>query len=478
MKIKTWTIALAVCVIPVAIFGQQQTQINVLRGEMSSFMTSGLFYRQLSTRPPASLVLFDTKDKDWEKDFAQIRREDPFAVYNLNFVSFTIDQGVGDELREKEGWPKGAPRWAIYDTKGQCVANGATLPTSAQLADACSSAGIRSRVDIYRRFLREHPNHEQARMTLLTEMANVAEKRTRYALQVPESSTMSNISFSATSSGGIGVNVQGQQDPSLEQIESLPELTAEADERIWRDYCIEFQKYLEGAIWQVEESPLRPIVRLDSKQVVSSWAIFSPLARAAYKKAAVTVEAALARQPSSTTIWTLWATLNKTGAGSSMKELLETLEPSPTIARTNWPPSSVMAEYMKSCRQSGDWKTIMDLVKPSWDLLSMLVNRSGQRGGSDTSSQTPQVTMRIVGPDGVQVESHPFLNQGFWTSQGEAYLEALLRQQRLADAEQMMKTWASSQGWTGAFPLAAAIAEKLGYESLAKSWRELGNRKQ
>ena len=478
MKIKTWTTVLAISAIPAAIFGQQ-SQIRIETRDASSFMTATLFYRQFSTRPPASLVLFDTKDKGWEKDFAQIRREDPFAVYNLDFVSFTIDQGVGDELREKEGWPKYAPRWAIYDTKGQCVANGATLPTSAQLADACSSAGIRSNVEVYRRFLREHPNHEQARMTMLGEMADVAVKRTRYALQVPESRTTSSISVSATSSGAIGVGFQNGQDPSPEQIESLPELTAEADERIWRDYCIEFQKYLEGAIWQNSEgSALRSTLRFDSRPVVSSWAIFSPLARAAYKKAAATVEAALARQPSSTAIWSLWAILNKTGVGSSMKELLETLEPSPTVAPSNWPPSSVMAEYLKSCRENGDWKTIMDLVKPSWDLLSMLVNRSGQRGGSDTSPQTPQITRRIVGPSGVQVESDPFLNQGFWTSQGEAYLEALLRQQRLADAEQMMTTWASSSGWQGAFPLAAAIAEKMGYESLAKSWRALGNRKQ
>jgi Na+-transporting NADH:ubiquinone oxidoreductase subunit NqrE len=56
-------------------------------------------------------------------------------------------------------------------------------------------------------------------------------------------------------------------------------------------------------------------------------------------------------------------------------------------------------------------------------------------------------------------------------------LESLLRLQRLNEAEQVMKAWASASGWNGAFPAAAAIAEKLGYESVAKSWREMGERK-
>jgi len=486
MKTKTWAIMLAISTVPVVLIGQT-TQTIIRREEASSFMTSSLFYRVLSTRPSASLVLFDTKNKDWEKDFAQTRQEDPFAVYNLGFISFTIDQGVGDELREKEGWPKDAPRWAIYDTKGRCVANGATLPTSAQLADACSSAGIRSLAEIYRRFLMEYPNHEEARRALLQELADVAEKRTRFALQVPQSQSrsQSGVSISANS-GGFSFDNQNSTGPSSEQVESLPELTAEIDERIWRDYCIEFQRYLEGAIWKVGYE-LGPgtilggpgtILSFGSRHVVSSWAIFSPLARAAYKKAAATVEAALARQPSSTTIWRLWATLNKTGAGSSMKELLETLEPSPTVAPANWPPSSVMAEYLRSCRENGDWKTILDVVQPQWDFTSSVVVIGNEISSQIRQAQTTtQRTVRSIGPDGMQIVDNPFLSQSFWVSRGEAYLEALLRRQRLADAEQMMKTWASTSGWLGAFPLAAAIAEKLGYESLAKSWRVLGNRK-
>jgi hypothetical protein len=40
----------------------------------------------------------------------------------------------------------------------------------------------------------------------------------------------------------------------------------------------------------------------------------------------------------------------------------------------------------------------------------------------------------------------------------------------------MMQTWASVPGWTGALPAAAAIAERLGYDSVARSWREMGGK--
>jgi len=477
MKTKTLTIAFAISAISALLSAQAQTNTQTrIRMMDPSSMTLPVFYRSVASSPPASLVIFDTKDREWQKDFAQIIREDPFAVLNLRFIPLSVDQGAGSELREKEGWPMEAPHWAIYNTEGRCVADGATLPTSAQLADACSSAGIRSKVESYRRFLREHPNHEEAQTALLKEMAEVATKRTRYALQIPENRAVSDMSISA-SLNSVGTSISFDQDPSSEQIESLPELTPEVDDRIWRDYCLEFQRYLGGVLWQVGDASSREVlVMTGSNSVVSPWAIFSPLARAAYKKAAPVVEAALARQPSSTTIWRLWATLNKTGAGSSMKELLETLEPSPTVTRANWPPESVMAEYIRSCRETGDWNTIVDLVKPGWDLVSSMVNFSSQQRGG-TPSQTSMVM--IEGPDGrlLMDVGNPFLSQSFWTSKGEAYLEALLRRQRLAEAEQMMKTWASNSGWPGAFPAAAVIAEKLGFESAAKSWRELGNPK-
>jgi hypothetical protein len=77
-----------------------------------------------------------------------------------------------------------------------------------------------------------------------------------------------------------------------------------------------------------------------------------------------------------------------------------------------------------------------------------------------------------------EIENLPSdFSQGFWVSSGEVYLEALLRQQRLSDAEQMMKTWVAGSGWPGAFVSAATIADRLGYESAAKSWRALGEKK-
>ena len=482
MNISTFIKALVICFVPCALVGQATATAFMSQAPLTDISN---FLRQVSSNPPASLVLLDTSDKAWEQEFERIRREDPYAILNLNYISLSIDQGVGSELREREGWPTQKPRWAIFNAEGRIVADGAILPTSTQLADACSSAGIISRLETYRRFLREYPGHEEARSILVQEMLATAEIRTRNALQVPESRAAgpTQINF-----GGAGVRLDGQNsgDPSAEQIESLPELATEADERIWRDYCIELLRHLEGVLWQSKwNTPTISIPRIvpganaltvrtsgpslrDSKPIVSAWAVFSPTARAAYSRASSTVEAALMRQPSSSTLWELWVTLQKAGAGRSMKALLDNLQPSPSVAPDDWPPASVHASYLKLCRETGDWKTIRELVEPKWNSLvsqSALISQALSRSSSTISGLPPGATMSSIIPNS--------FNQGFWSSNGEAYLEALLMQQRLSDAENMMKTWASNNGWSGAFSSAAAIAERLGYESVGKSWRAL-----
>ena len=423
---------------------------------------------QVASNPPATMVILDSKEKEWDEAFANIRREDPFAIFNLHFVPLTVDQGAGNELREREGWPEQRPRWAILNPEGKVVADGASLPTAAQLADACFSARITSKIEVYRQFLREHPNHEEARRAMLREMLETAERRTRYALSVPESRNESMFS-TVVSIGSIRSAFDNSDSggPSAQQIENLPELTSEADERIWRDYCTELQRYLQGVTWQSSDNAnanaTNTLVIRMPKPITSAWAIFSPLTRATYSRIASSVEDALARQPSSTTLWRLWVSLQKARATKSMTVLLANLEPSPTVPAGNWPPESIRTEFIRNCREIGDWEAIQDLVEPIWNFQKTL--------GESLQPQT-----RNTGGVSFNLGSS-FFNQGFWTQNGEAYLEALLMRGRISDAEQMMRTWESGSGWLGAFTSAANIAQKLGLENVSKQWRELGEDK-
>jgi hypothetical protein len=428
-------------------------------------MDEGTFRRMLANNPPASLVLFDTSEKEWGQEFERIRREDLFAILNLNFISFEIYSGFGDEVREREGWQAQKPRWAIFNSKGQMVADGSVLPTSAQLAEYCDNAKIISMVEALKRFLREHPNHEEARGNILKEMVVIAEIRTRNALHVPENRTDMGIAF-ISEIDGIRTDNPNSKDPTASQIESLPMLKPEEDERIWRDYCVELQRYLEGVLWQSGESG--NAFTLDAKPIATAWARFSPITKTAYSKAAIAVENALMRQPSSTHLWRLWVTLHNTGVGKSMKELLADLQPSPSITPANWPPPTIRTPYLQSCRETGDWKSIEELVAPIWESLT-----SQDSVTNLLKKHASSLKLNL----GDNIGDLAGLSQGFWVSNVEAYLEALLRLQRLSDAERLMKTWASGSGWSGAFLAASAIAERLGYESVAKNWREMGERR-
>jgi hypothetical protein len=301
---------------------------------------------------------------------------------------------------------------------------------------------------------------------MLVEMVAAAELRTRGALGVAEAKNEPALqtSYFITTGGGTTLD-QDERDPTAEQIKSLPELANDADERIWRGYCTEFQHYLEGTLWQANGNIVinRPVMVTPFSNfnvaITSVWAVFSPIAKAAYARAAAKVEDALMRQPSSIGLWDLWMTLHKTGAGTPMKKLLADLQPSPTLSPTNWPPPSIRQAYIKACRENEDWMAIQELVVPMWETAVSFV----------------QMTQSNLGAQARGVASA--FNQGFWASTGEAYMEALLKQGRLPDAQQIMSTWESNSGWPGAFLTAADMAEKLGYDSAAKAWRALGEKK-
>jgi hypothetical protein len=476
MKSSALLKIMAICLVPGVLSAQSITQSTTQRTMVAlSDVTMDMkgFFRRIANNLPATLVLFDTSEKEWEQEFERIRREDPFAILNLRFIPLAIHQGLGSEFREREGWPEAKPRWAIFNPKGQIVANGGILPTSAQLADECSSAKILSKVEILRRFLREHPNHEEGREALLQEMLTIAGIRTRNALLVPEFRTTS-MPRVFTEIDGVMTNEPSDGEPTAQQIESLPQLTPDVDERIWRDYCIELQRYLEGVVWQSGGiAPSGPLIIGTATPVASAWAVFSPITKVAYAKAASTVEAALSRQPSSSALWRLWLTLHKTGAGKPMKELLSGLEPSPSVAPADWPPASIRTAYLKVCREAGDWKAIQELVEPIWNSInSRLANIDVSRVISSAMTEARLEPSN----NSLNMGNINGMSQGFWISNGEPYLEALLRMQRLSEAEQMMKAWADGSGWPGAFLAAAAIADRLGFESTAKTWREMGNK--
>jgi AraC-like DNA-binding protein len=310
---------------------------------------------------------------------------------------------------------------------------------------------------------------------MLNEMIAVAEIRTRNALQVPESRVESALTYLSI---GNGANLgSGDEDgPTDEQIEKLPELATEADERIWRDYCNEFQRFLEGALWQAGAPADAGSMMISigpsasGGRIVSAWGIYSPTARTAYARAAAKTEAALERQPTSMALWDLWVTFKKCRAGLPMKELLAKLQPSPTVAAANWPPPSIRQAYIRACREDGDWQSIQDLVEPSWEQILSTAQLMNQAG-------LAQRLRERTGDTSINIGSVAGFSQGFWTSGGEAYLESFLRRGRLADAERMMNSWESNSGWPGAFLSAAAIAEKLGYDSPARAWRAKGEKK-
>ena len=312
---------------------------------------------------------------------------------------------------------------------------------------------------MYRRFLREHPNHEEARSNMLQEMAVIAGIRTRNALQVLEQRTSGQQLF--TMVGGVRTDNPDRGDPSPGQIESCRNWRRKRMSAfggiVGRNICVIWKACFGRLVWVA--------VKLWGEAHSNPLGRFQPNDKSRVQKGGFHGRGSVPlRQPTSSDLWGLWITLFKTGACNPTKELLAGLQPSPLVAPAEWPPTSIRAEYLNLCRETGDRKAMQELVEPI--CVSM--------GSSRAAREVRQALRNTNIPGLVSVGDIAGFSHGFQLSNGEVYQEALLRLQKLNEVDRMMNARASGSGWPGAFLSAAAPADRLGCESPAKTWRDLG----
>ncbi|MDR0498190.1 MAG: hypothetical protein LBH03_00455 [Holophagales bacterium] len=105
-------------------------------------------------------------------------------------LGFATIQKTGPEyahhLRERNLGP--GSTWALYfygaDRRIRCLLKGSKLPTVADIKNSLDQAGIRSPIRVLRDFLRQHPDHLDARMHFLERLRKMAVIRTQRALQL------------------------------------------------------------------------------------------------------------------------------------------------------------------------------------------------------------------------------------------------------------------------------------------------------
>lgn len=393
--------------------------------------------QELARERGALLLALDPQVPEAQAALRVLMAEEALLPLDLRTLVVDPSQPIGLEVRTLHTYPPQAPRWVMLGPAGR-VAEGPGLPTVKDVLGAFEAAGCRPRLGVLRDFLLEHPAQLNGVAALLGELKRVGDARTRTSLgnaQPPPGPDRLQLRVGAMVLGADGDD---------RFVENHALLADAEDEAIWEEYANLLGKRL-GDLLPLSTRMSQPLASLIPDCL---WA--SPRLQACAQRLLPEVEAALAARPANAGLWDLWLALNGGGEGRSMAEVLASLTPSPLTPPGAWPPPGIRAALLQDRRGHGDWKAVLELAEPAWK--DVMEAAKGDLDGA-----------RKLGA----------LSAGVWSDLCEPLLEALVRLNRLADADALVRDWMALSSWRGAATRAQALALDCGEETLLKRWSEL-----
>jgi hypothetical protein len=329
-----------------------------------------------------------------------------------------------------ESWARqlydiGQARWFALDMESKLIAFGNQIPDSKDFEQLLRQKGYKTPLRMVRDYLRENPDHLDAKTDLLTEA------RRRALLHEP--------------------------------ITASEDLTTEQDMKKWGPLAIETDNVFRGSWLGIELDFFRPEDEQPER--------FSPMMRAAFKKHIGSVESAIRLQPTNRPLWKIWAWMARSIPDYKWKNFVDTLEPvifySEADSPTSCPSAEVSVWLVDEAKAKGDWETVIKYAKQARGF----VTRSNREyavewmpGGSATNAYISSIA--VEGYPGKSYASH---------------LEALLRLGRVDDANNLYDEMMRLEGRTGSQSfrtptnnalLAANAARAAGMEEAAKIWEQ------
>jgi hypothetical protein len=328
----------------------------------------------------------------------------------------------------------GSARWAALDNENKLAASGVQIPAAVEFSQTLEQRGFKNPLRKVRDFLRENPDHLDAKTDLLEEA------RSRALGQVP-----ANIS---------------------------EDLDAESDLRTWAVMADETDKVFGGSWLGMDIFFFRPDQGQPEK--------YSKLMKAVFRKHISKVESALRLDPLNRRLWNIWAWMAKSLDDYMWGAFIDSFEPIVfTIDGNNRgltvPASDVCVWVLEESRAKGDWATVIRYAKNAEQFYGYL------SGGASRSWLPNGWTGTFVSTE--NPGSYPM------KSAYALHFEALLRLGRIDDANALFDKMArvtqprtmpmghllgrarSDFKSPGAI-VAAETARSLGMEELAVLWEK------
>jgi len=296
--------------------------------------------------------------------------------------------------------------WVLTDNKGRALLQGNKPPKAVDMRSALDEAGVKSPVRILRDFLRQHPDHLDARLHLIERLRSIAEVRTRNTLKL---SMKSALELSPNDP-----SYWSRQQSALIDTSPLDGklLKPEDDIKIWGPYAQELQTIFSSDDWR-----LMPISKISGQIPLEAC---SPTMIQTYRRHNAKVESFLEELPHDSSLWRYYAWTYSITRRGSVRTLLDRLVPTPNLA---WPASEALSLLISQERTNGDWGFIAETMMSNWRRFRFAVINVRSRFGNQPELE-PWQTAYLKGElDYV------------WRDYFSPLLESLIKTNRISDAE-------------------------------------------
>jgi len=349
----------------------------------------------------------------------------------LTRASLTKDSVFGFEIRSNdinafERWLRsqygldGRTAWIALDMKNTLVASGinaSKVPSPKELEAMLEKSGMKSPLKIIRDFLREHPDHLDAKSDLLTEARRLALR----------------------------------QSPA----DTSKDLDTEKDLLTWAKLANETDNVFKAPWVGIDIRFFRP----DQDQPER----YSTLMKRVFRKHIGAVESAIIEQPGDTKLWNIWAWMARSLPDYKWDKFVNSIEPFafPGSVWAVCPSPDVCVWLIEEFRQKKDWEAVLKFAKAARGFSSIPANPKAEWMPSR----------------GIKFANQEYIKDYPVKSAYAPHLEALLRLGKIKEANDVYDEMIRAEGGirrdgSSNALIAANAARAAGMEELAKTWEQ------
>jgi hypothetical protein len=322
------------------------------------------------------------------------------ALSEWDLSCHALDGTMSELMLKRENWFGADPRWAVLNADKKVISSGMGVPSESDIVEALERWGIEKPVDILRKFVRENPNHFDAKEDLIAILKKSAVDATKVKIG------------------------------EIQALKPSTELGSDDDTEIWGEYASLFRQLVQYYANNPLPSTYWPPMKGDFAN--GEMSDYSPAMKRASKDLLPSVMSALQKLPSDRDLWELWVLLSDPVSSTQFNALEDEIAYSPLSSDSL--PTALLGELALKYQRHENWRGIINIFEPFWE-------------GNLSSGQIS--FNNVINPWQMNATTMPLI---------EAYLNLKQR----SKLKEWIGLWKQSPRWRGVEPDVIKLFEKYG----------------